>query len=109
MDHVIFLGYVPHKQLSGLYNMADALLLPSLMEGTPMVVLEALACGTPVVASIVGGIPDLVKNGVNGYLLDQVNPPAIAETIERMVIQRFDRLTVSRSVQRWSSKMWPRS
>jgi len=104
IDNVIFLGYISHNQLPSLYNMADVLVLPSSMEGTPMVVLEALSCGTPVIASSVGGIPDIVKNGVNGYLLEQVNPRAIAETIERMHIQRFDRLTVSRSVEHWSSK-----
>jgi glycosyltransferase involved in cell wall biosynthesis len=67
-SRVTFLGRIPHDELFRYYNMADLLVLPSEMEGAPMVVLESLACGTPVVASAVGGVPHIVRTGVNGFL-----------------------------------------
>ena len=73
-EWVTFLGQVPHGNLPVYYNMSDLLVLPSEMEGVPMVILEALACGTPVVASQVGGIPDIVTQGVNGAVLNDLSP-----------------------------------
>ena len=78
---VTFLGQVSHNELPLYYNMADILVLPSEMEGIPMVILESLACGTPVVASNVGGIPDLIVNGNNGIILDDLNPERLASAI----------------------------
>jgi glycosyltransferase involved in cell wall biosynthesis len=70
-DHVQFLGQLPQDQVALWMNAADCLVLPSKSEGTPNVVLEALACGTPVVATPVGEVPFLVKDGVNGYVVEQ--------------------------------------
>ncbi len=70
-DHVQFLGQLPQDQVALWMNAADCLVLPSKSEGTPNVVLEALACGTPVVATPVGEAPELVKNDVNGYVVEQ--------------------------------------
>lgn len=78
-DNVIFLGDVRHEKLIAWYNAADLFCLPSLREGCPNVVIEALACGTPVVASHVGGIPDLVTGPDCGYLI----PPGDAEKLSR--------------------------
>jgi glycosyltransferase involved in cell wall biosynthesis len=78
---VTFLGQVSHNELPLYYNMADILVLPSEMEGIPMVILEALACGTPVVASNVGGIPDLIVNGTNGIISDDLDPERLASAI----------------------------
>lgn len=73
----------PYTAVAELYRAADALILPSLFEGCPNVLCEALACGLPVLASRVGDVPRLVQNGVNGFLFDSSSPEDISRTIER--------------------------
>jgi len=77
---VTFLGAIPHDDMPILLNAADILALPSEYEGMPTVVLEALACGTPVVATHAGGIADVVTPGKTGWLLRDVD--ALAETLK---------------------------
>jgi len=59
--------------------------LPSLAEGTPGAVLEAMACGLPIVASRVGGVPELIADGISGTLVDPGNAQAMATAIERYI------------------------
>lgn len=67
----------------------DALVLPSLFgEGMPMVVLEALAVGVPVVATRVEGTPEVIRDGREGYLAEPANPQSLARTIERLISDR---------------------
>ena len=67
----------------------DALVLPSLFgEGMPMVVLEALAVGVPVVATRVEGTPEVIRDGREGYLAEPSNPQSLARTIERLISDR---------------------
>jgi glycosyltransferase involved in cell wall biosynthesis len=63
-----FVGY--QEDVAGYYRLFDAFVLPSVNEGTPVSVIEALASGTPVVANRVGGVPDVVRDGVDGYLVE---------------------------------------
>jgi glycosyltransferase involved in cell wall biosynthesis len=63
-----FVGY--QEDVAGYYRLFDAFLLPSVNEGTPVSAIEALASGTPVVANRVGGVPDVVRNGVDGFLVE---------------------------------------
>jgi glycosyltransferase involved in cell wall biosynthesis len=84
--------------------MADAFLLPSKYEGVPMVILEALACGTPVIATKVGGIPDLIKPGVNGLLLESGDARAIAEAVSTLMSSVPAREEVCDTVAQLSSK-----
>ena len=74
---VFFLGALPQRQVADWIAAADLLCLPSHSEGSPNVVVEALASGVPVVATRVGGVPDLVADGVNGLLV----PPADAHAL----------------------------
>jgi glycosyltransferase involved in cell wall biosynthesis len=81
LDDVIeFTGYVSHDKISKHLTDAWLLVLPSLTEGLPKVVLEAMAAGRPVVATRVGGIPEVVEDGVNGFLVMPKNPKALAKS-----------------------------
>jgi glycosyltransferase involved in cell wall biosynthesis len=66
------------------FRWADAFVYPSYYEGMPMAVIEAMACGLPVVASKVGGLPDLVSNGINGWLVEAGHPDQIADALYRL-------------------------
>lgn len=74
---VRFLGAVPHAELCEYYNAADAMVLVSSREGMPNVVLEAIACGTPVVATAVGGIPELITAPEAGELMRERSAEAL--------------------------------
>ena len=63
----------------------DALVLPSAHEGLPTAVLEALACGIPVVATAVGDVPRLVHDGINGLLLHELSPQPLAQALDRVL------------------------
>jgi len=65
---ILFKGSVAHEDMPSYMAASDVLVLPSETEGLPTCVQEAMACGIPVIASNVGGLPDLITNGVNGYL-----------------------------------------
>lgn len=70
-DHVNFLGYVPEEDLPLLYSSADATLFMSNYEGFGLVFLESMAAGTPVIGPPVGGIPDLIEDGVSGFITER--------------------------------------
>ena len=83
-DRVKFLGVLPQAELRWLYSAADALVLASVREGWPNVLLEAMACGTPVIASDVGGIPEIVANPAAGTLMPACNAAGIAEAVVKL-------------------------
>jgi glycosyltransferase involved in cell wall biosynthesis len=81
MKNVTFIGYLPYNVLHYYYNKMRILVLPSYTEGLPSVILEAMACGTPVLATPVGAIPDIIKEGETGFLLKTNEPKQMAEKI----------------------------
>ena len=80
---VSFLGAVPRDRVLRLFRAADASVLPSAWENFPHTVVEALAVGCPVIATAVGGVPEVVRDGENGLLVPPGDPAALAEAIER--------------------------
>lgn len=83
---VSFLGFIPHgEKLWDIYRSADIFVFPSRSEALGLVLLEAMARGLPIVASQVGGIPDLVKDGENGLLVPLNDPVALANAIEHLI------------------------
>lgn len=67
------------------YRAADIFVLPSLAEGQPMVILEAMATGLPVVATCVGAVPDMVRDRIDGLLVQPHDPPALATALETLI------------------------
>jgi D-inositol-3-phosphate glycosyltransferase len=82
-EHVHFVDPQPHELLSSYYRAADVCLVPSRSESFGLVALEAAACGTPVVASAVGGLTTLVDHGHTGYLVDDPDPVAYAAAVRK--------------------------
>jgi glycosyltransferase involved in cell wall biosynthesis len=80
-SHVRFLGIVKHEDIHKWYQRAKMLVLPSLSEAKPMVILEAFAAGLPVVASDVGGIPEVVRHGWNGLLVEPRDEEGLAHAV----------------------------
>jgi glycosyltransferase involved in cell wall biosynthesis len=83
-DRVRFLGSVPHSDLTKLYNAADASILASSREGWPNVLLESMACGTPVVATPVWGNPEIVSEKSAGVLMRERSAEALAEAVNKL-------------------------
>jgi len=78
----LFLGY--QEEVAPFYAAFDALVLPSGNEGTPVSAIEALAAGRPVVATRVGGVPDVVRDGEDGFLVEAGATDDLADRLERL-------------------------
>lgn len=91
---VEFCGTLPHERLHVAYAAADALALLSSREGWPNVLLESMACGTPVVATRAGGTPEIVRDPAVGTLVDSTEPAAVAAAITQLLEPPRDRARV---------------
>lgn len=80
-DRVIFTGLVEERELCQLYDTSDLVVQPSLQEGFGLTISEAMVFSKPVIGSNVGGIPDQIKDGLNGYLFEKGNSRQLAEKI----------------------------
>ncbi len=84
-EMIKYVGMVPYDQLEKSYQYADIFILTSLSEGMPSVILEAMGCGLPVIASDVGGNNEIVHEGENGFLIDGDSKNALAEKIALLI------------------------
>ncbi len=96
---VRFLGLLHQQQLRDYYGAADALVLASSNEGIPNVLLESLACGTPVVATAVGGIPHIVESPEAGKLMTERSVAALVAAVRGLFAAYPDRAATPRQVQ----------
>jgi glycosyltransferase involved in cell wall biosynthesis len=96
------LGAVAHEeQLLSLYHAADLFVAPSRQENLPNMVLEAMACATPCVAFDIGGIPDMIRHGVTGYLARPYEVEDLATGISLLLADESGRLAMG-----WASREW---
>jgi glycosyltransferase involved in cell wall biosynthesis len=80
-DNIIFTGYFPDSKLPRLYQAADVFAFSTFYENLPFAVLEALSSGLPVVTTNVGGIPEMIESGRNGFLVQPFNTKELADRI----------------------------
>lgn len=80
-DRVTFVGKVPNEKVPEYMSASDVFVLPSVSEGFPVVILEAMASGLPIVATKVGGLPEIVKDGESGFLVEPSNPEQLADRV----------------------------
>ena len=103
-DHVIFAGYQKKEALNEYFQKADIFVLPSLSEPQGLVVLEAMAAGLPIVATNVGGIPDMIEHKKNGYLVEKKNAGALAEGILAVLLDSHLYTALStNAIDSWNS------
>ena len=100
-----FVGYLRGEQLASAYASADAFIFPSRTETLGLVLLEAMAAGTPVVAANSGGIPDIVTDGINGYLFDPTDEKGAITATQKLLAHSEERETLRKNAraeaERW--------
>lgn len=101
--HVTFTGWINREELPDHLNDAQILLMPSLSEGVPKTILEAMSCGTIPIASSVGGIPDIIEDTKNGFLLKDVDPETIEQRVSS-VLERDDLEIISNNAHQYIRK-----
>ena len=84
-DLILFMGKKDQNTLQYYYSAAEIVVMPSNYESFGMVALEAMACGTPVVATQVGGLQHLVQNGVTGFIVPHNDPVALEESLTQLI------------------------
>jgi glycosyltransferase involved in cell wall biosynthesis len=93
--------WVPHEDVPRYLNDLKLLVLPSFTEGLPNILLEAMACGTPILATSVGAIPDIIKDGETGFLLKSNDPKHIADKIVELFNEQQLLEEVSKNASKW--------
>jgi glycosyltransferase involved in cell wall biosynthesis len=105
-DEIIFPGFVPDEELPTLYSAASAFAFPSFYEGFGLPLLEAMACGTPVVSSSAASLPEVV--GDAGPLVDPNDPEALAEALHQVLTdERLRETNRALGLERAAQFTWP--
>lgn len=99
MDHIHLLGRIPYDALPGVYASADIAVAPTFADNVPFWVLEAMSSGLPVVASRVGGIPEVVTHGKNGLLVVPGSSAALAEALIPLLQDRERRKALGQAAR----------
>lgn len=103
-NHIKLFGRRTHREIPLWMNSCDIFCLPSISEGCPNVVLEALACARPVVASAVGGIPELIESDKNGCLVPAGDAPALTRALQHTLEKQWDSVFLNRGAARFTWK-----
>jgi glycosyltransferase involved in cell wall biosynthesis len=104
--NVKFLGYVDRNKLVELYQNATVQVIPSHYEGLPTVLLEAMSCGLPVVATDVGGSSDVISTGVDGFLVPPKSPREMADVILKLLADKELRKKIGSNARKTIEKFY---
>ncbi len=100
-NRVELVGKRPHDEIPLWMNAADLFCLPSIREGRPNVIAEATACGTPVVDSNVGSIPEMIQTA-NGRIAEAADPKSLARQILDCLEHAWDRKAIRNSIPKFT-------
>lgn len=101
-ERIHFLGSIGDERLmSAVYSAADAFIIPSLEDNLPNTVVESLCCGTPVVGFPAGGIPEMIREGVNGLICSAISAEALAEAVKQFLqrAETFNRVAIAQEAR----------
>jgi len=101
---ITYLGVLPQEEVIKWYQSASVFVLPSFMEPFGVVLLEALSCETPVIATPVGGVPEVVRDFENGILVPVNNPQKLAEAIQYLLNDKEVRIRMGREGRKWVTR-----
>jgi len=102
VDKVFFVGARPNSELPLWYSSADVFCLATSGEGSPNVIMEALACGCPVVVSSVGGIPDIMSEGFLGNMFNLQDTNGLTEALDNFFSREWDHMRIRKHMERYS-------
>jgi len=102
--YVILTGSLPLEEVRKLYAACDIFVLPSFAEGDPLVTLEAMASGKPVIATKIGGIPRQIREGWNGFLVDPADERQLAEKIKHLIDNHNERERMGLNARRYAEE-----
>jgi len=100
-DRCEFLGRVPYAEMPDLYRVADAVVLPSFAESCPLVALEAMACGTPLIAADAGGVSEVVRDGETGWLFPPGDVDALVSRVHAVLSDPSNTARVTARARSW--------
>jgi len=100
--YVMLTGGKPHDEIPLWMNACDLFVLPSLNEGNPTVMFEALGCGKPFVGTRVGGVPEIITSDEYGLLAEPADPEALAEKIQRQLDREWDQKDILRYAEQFT-------
>jgi glycosyltransferase involved in cell wall biosynthesis len=99
-----FVGWVARDHIADYYRRADIFVTATTWEGMPNTVLEAMACGLPIVGTQASGLQELVHDGVNGYLVPIKDPDALAEALARLIDNGYERRRMGRQSRKLAER-----
>ena len=103
-DEVLFLGMVHHDFIGSLMVTSDIVCVPSFRESCPRSALEAMACGRPVIASNVGGIPEIIRDGKTGLLVEPRNVDELSRAIKKIILNKKLQDKMGDAAREWSKR-----
>jgi glycosyltransferase involved in cell wall biosynthesis len=101
-NNIVLTGSLPLEEVRALYSASDIFVLPSLAEGDPLVTLEAMASGKPVIGTKVGGIPHHIRDGWNGFLIDPANEQQLADKIKYLIDNPEERKSMGANSRKYA-------